>query len=146
MVKVMKENINALNELNKGAKMGEDAVNVILDKIKEKKLKSIVTSLLEEYKKTLKNVEAIYNDYSKGEAKETSLMNKIMTKKAIEMNLSMDENDSKIAEILIQGIDMGIIEGRRMLNNKNIDKTIHKLIDDYVSYQEKYLDTLKGFL
>ena len=142
----MKENINALDELNKGATMGVDAVNIILDKIKEKKLTSIVKSLLKEYESTIEGVNKIYNEYTKGEPKETSMMNKIMTKKGIEMNLTMDTNDSKISELLIQGINMGIIEGRRMLNNKNIDKDIHKLIDDYVSYQEKYLNSLKDFL
>ena len=142
----MKENINALDELNKGASMGVDAVNMVLDKIKEKKMKSIVNDLLKEYQSTLKGVESIYNEYEKGKPKETSLMNKVMTKKGIEMNLMMDTNDSKISEMLIQGIDMGIIEGRRLLNNKNIDKPIHKLLDEYVSYQEKYLDLLKDFL
>ena len=119
---------------------------MILDKIKEKDMVKTVNGLLKSYQTTLKGVESIYNEYEKGKPKETSLMNKVMTKKGIEMNLMMDENDSKISEMLIQGIDMGIIEGRRLLNNKNIDKPIHKLIDEYVSYQEKYLDELKGFL
>ena len=143
---IMKENINALDELNKGASMGCDAVKIILDKIQEKKLLKTVNGLLKEYEGTIKSIDDIYNEYSKGEAKETSLMNKIMTKKGIEMNLMGDTNDSKIAEMLIQGIDMGIIEGRRILNNKNIDKDIHKITDNYVSYQEKYLDLLKDFL
>lgn len=146
MVKNMKENINALDELNKGASMGIDAVNITLERIKEKKMKNIVSSLLKEYEATIKNVNEIYSEYNKGEPKETSFMNKVMTNNAIKMNLNMDENDSKIAEMLIQGINMGIIEGRRLLNNKNIDKTVHKLIDCYVDYQEKYLDLLKDFL
>lgn len=142
----MKENINALDELNKGASMGIDAVNITLERIKEKKMKNIVSSLLKEYEATIKNVNEIYSEYNKGEPKETSFMNKVMTNNAIKMNLNMDENDSKIAEMLIQGINMGIIEGRRLLNNKNIDRTVHKLIDCYVDYQEKYLDLLKDFL
>ena len=41
---------------------------------------------------------------------------------------------------------MGIIEGRKILNNKNIDKKIHKIIEEYVDIQEKYVEKLKKYL
>ena len=36
MVIIMEENINILDELNKGACMGMDSINMIKDKIKDK--------------------------------------------------------------------------------------------------------------
>ena len=33
----MNENINALDEIHKGTCMGEDAINFVLDKVKDKK-------------------------------------------------------------------------------------------------------------
>ena len=35
----MEENINALDELNKGSKMGVDAISMIVEKTSNKKLK-----------------------------------------------------------------------------------------------------------
>ena len=35
----MKENINALDEIHKGACMGEDAINYVLDKVEDQELK-----------------------------------------------------------------------------------------------------------
>ena len=41
---------------------------------------------------------------------------------------------------------MGIIEGRKLLNNKDINKEIKNLIDEYINVQEKELENLKKFL
>ena len=57
-----------------------------------------------------------------------------------------DKTTSHIAELLVQGTNMGIIEGRRILNRKNLNEEVNDLISKYVSMQEKYLDSLKEFL
>lgn len=51
--KMEKENeINVLDELNKGACMGQDAIHFILDKVKDKNLKKVLN---EQYKKISKH-------------------------------------------------------------------------------------------
>ena len=62
------------------------------------------------------------------------------------MKSLMDNSSSKIAELLLQGTNMGIIEGRKLLNNKDTDKEIHKLIQEYVDMQEDSVEKLKKFL
>jgi len=141
-----KENINTLNEINKGACMGVDAVNCCIEQIEDKKMKSIVERLLDDYHDIQKQIEKLYPDYAEGDAQETSVMNKVMTWYGIKMNIMKDDSDEKIAEMLIQGINMGIIEGRKILNNKNIDKEVEKIVDKYVSLQEEVLTELKQYL
>ena len=53
-----------------------------------------------------------------------------MTWYGIEMKTMMDDSSSKISELIIQGVNMGIIEGRKLLNNKDINKEIKNLIDE----------------
>lgn len=48
------------------------------------------------------------------------------------MKTLMDNSSSKIAELLLQGTNMGIIEGRKLLNHKETDEKIHKLVQEYV--------------
>ena len=61
----MEENINALDELNKGACMGMDAIKFIIDKVDSKKFKD---GLLNQYKKyedislKINNLYSRYND------------------------------------------------------------------------------------
>ena len=73
-------------------------------------------------------------------------MNKMMTWYGIEMRTLLDESTSKIAELLMQGTNMGIIEGKKIINHKTMDKKVHKLCTEYIMMQEKYLDRLKEFL
>lgn len=73
-------------------------------------------------------------------------MNKAMTWYGIEMKTMLDDSTSKIAELLLQGTNMGIIEGRKLLNNNELDENIHSLIQEYVDMQEQAVEKLKRFL
>lgn len=50
----MKENINVLDEINKGACMGIDAISYIIDKVKDKKFKNYLKDSLASIKRYLK--------------------------------------------------------------------------------------------
>ena len=143
----MNDNINALDELNKGASMGRDTINYVLDKVEDKKLKKILDNQLKEYGRLLEKIEKIYPKYNKNkEPHEINRMEKAMAKKGIEMRLFVDDSTSKISELFLKGTNMGIIEGRRLLNNKSIDGKVHSLISEFVNMQEEYEKKLKEFL
>ena len=141
----MKEEINVLDELNKGACMGMDAIDFILDKVEDKELRNVLKKQYKEYQDISKKIYKLYPDCNK-EPHETSTLNKAMTWYGIEMRTLTDQSTSKIAELLLQGTNMGIIEGRKLLNNKDIDKEINSLIEEYVDMQEKAVEKLKEFL
>ena len=73
-------------------------------------------------------------------------MNKVMTYYGVEMRLMKDDSTSHIAELLMQGTNMGIIEGRRLLNHKDNTKEINKIVKEYVDMQEDAIEVLKTFL
>lgn len=141
-----KNEINVLDELNKGACMGRDAIHFILDKVKDDNLKKELNRQYKKYKDISKEINEIYPQYNEGEPHETGTMNKIMTWYGIEMKTFMDESTSKIAELLLQGTNMGIIEGRRLLNHKKTDENVHRLVQEYVAMQEDAVEKLKEFL
>jgi len=41
---------------------------------------------------------------------------------------------------------MGILEGRRILNDKKMDKEVEEIVDTYVKVQEKNIEDLKKYL
>lgn len=141
----MKEEINVLDELNKGACMGMDAIDFIIDKVEDENFQNILKEQYKEYEEISKKIHKLYPDCQK-EPHETSTMNKVMTWYGIEMKTMSDHSNSKIAELLLQGTNMGIIEGRKLLNHKDIDKEVNSLIDEYVTMQEKAVEKLKKFL
>ena len=142
----MKENKNVLDELNKGASMGMVAIDFIYDKISDKDFKKVLKDQYLQYEKISKKVNKLYEKNSDDKPHQVNKMEKMMTWYGIEMKTFMDKSNSKIAELLLKGTNMGIIEGRRLLNDKNVDKKINKLLDEFVGMQEKYVEVLKTYL
>lgn len=140
------ENINALDEIHKGSCMGIDAINIILEKVNDSTLKKTLAQSLEDYQTIATEIENLYPKYDDGEPHSTNPLNKAMTWSSVELKTLNDKSDSKIAELLIQGINMGIIEGKRILNQKNIASDVETIVQKYVKMQEKSLDTLKEYL
>jgi len=73
-------------------------------------------------------------------------MTKMMTWYDLNVKMMMDDSDSKIAELLLKGTNMGIIEGKKIYNNKKLDKKVVIIVDDYIVMQEKIVEDLKEFL
>ncbi len=138
--------VNVLDELNKGTCMGRDAIHFILDKVSNDELKEELTKQYDKYKEISDKICELYPEYSSGDPHETNAMNKFMTWSGVEMKTMMDDSSSKIAELLLQGTNMGIIEGRKLLNHKDTDPEVHKLIQEYVKFQEEAVEKLKKFL
>lgn len=140
------EKLNVLDELNKGSCMGRDSINYVIEKVNNKNLKKILIKQCKHYEDTIKNIEKIYKKDSSKKPHQTNIMEKMMTWYGIQIRINETDNESKIAELFIKGTTMGIIEGRKLLNNKNIDKKVYKLIQEYVDFQEEYVEKLKEFL
>ena len=140
------KNADILDELSKGCFMGMDALNYILEKVDDKIFREVLENQYDDYKKVSEKIEEIYLDYSSKEPHETSKANKAMTWYTVQMKTITDSSTSKLAEILLQGTNMGIIEGRKLLNNKEADKRIISLIEEYIKMQEKAVEKLKKFL
>lgn len=141
-----KNEINVLDEINKGACMGQDAIHYILDKVEDDGLKKELDIQYNKYKEIEERINKLYPEYSDKNPYETTTLNKAMTWYGIEMKTIMDASTSKLAELLLQGTNMGIIEGRRLLNEKSTDPEVHKIVEDYVTMQEDAVEKLKQFL
>ena len=138
--------INVLDELHKGACMGKDAIHFILEKVSDNGLKEELNIQYEKYNQIANKIKELYPEYSDKDPHDTSALNKMRTWYGIEMKTMMDSTTSKLAELLMQGTNMGIIEGRRLLNHKHTDPEINKLVEEYVAMQEDAVEKLKQFL
>jgi len=138
--------VNVLDELSKGACMGRDAIHFIMDKVEDEGLKEELNNQYAKYKEISNRISELYPEYSNDEPHKTNAMNKMMTWYGIEMKTMNDDSTSKIAELLLQGTNMGIIEGRKLLNHKDVDESVHSLIQEYVDMQEDAVEKLKTFL
>ena len=145
----MNENdLNVLDEVNKGCTMGMDAIEFISKKIGDENFRHTLGIEYNKYKDISKRVNSLYaqTDPEKN-PHETSGMNKVMTWWGIQMKTMTDQSNSNLSELLLNGTNMGIIEGRRLLNqNPHINKDIKTLLGDFVKMQEDSVETLKNYL
>ncbi len=141
------QNLNILDEVNKGATMGMDAISYVSEKVKDNNFKQVLDTEYNKYRDISARVNNLYSNYSTKEPHETNAMNKMMTWYGIQMKTITDSSTSKLSELLMQGTNMGIIEGRRLLNqNNNIETDVKNILNDFVVMQEDSVETLKKYL
>ena len=141
------QNLNILDEVNKGATMGINAITYVFPKAKDSDFKKVLNVERNKYEKISERVNDLYSNYSQKEPHETNTMEKMMTWYGIQMNTLKDDSTSKLSELLMQGTNMGIIEGRRLINqNTCIAHDVKDILNDFVVMQEDSVETLKKYL
>ena len=140
------ENIKVLNELHKGAKMGMDSISFVSEKIEDSEFKDNLSFQYTEYSQFLDRINKLFENY--GEIPEENHMKEtVMSWTGIQMNTLNDKTISHLAELLIQGTDMGIIKGRKLLNSSpNVSDDIKSLLNNFITTQENSINQLKKFL
>ena len=141
------QNLNILDEVNKGATMGMDAISIISEKVTDSTFKEVLDCEYSKYRNISEKVNDIYSNYSDKEPHETIAMNKAMSGYGIQMKTINDDTTSKLSELLMKGTNMGIIEGRRLLNqHHDAAKDVKDILNDFVVMQEDSIETLKKYL
>ena len=79
--------------------------------------------------------------------KELNPTQKMMGWFDIQISTLNDNSDSKIAEMLIKGTNMGIIEGVKLLNNNpETTNNIKNILNNFIHFQENNVERLKKYL
>ena len=144
----MDENINLtiLNEIAKATRMGLSNIIFVSDKVGEESMKELLSTQYAEYGKVLDKVNTQFEKY--GEIPDDEPMGaKMMSWTGVQMNTLTDKSNSKISEMMLQGTNMGIIEGVKLWNN-NPDATepVKNILKDFITFQENTVEKLKKYL
>ena len=135
-----------LNEINKVIKMGMDSISSIAEKVTDSQLKDDLQSEYNQYNTILNDVNAELGKYEEF-PKELNPAQKMMGWFDIQISTMTDDSDSKIAEMLIKGTNMGIIEGVKLLNhNPETTTEIKNILTNFIQFQENNVERLKKYL
>lgn len=135
-----------LNEVSKIAKMGMDSISYLAPKVSDKEMRKVLVAMYSQYGNTQSQVNQHFEKY--GEIPDsTPLKDKMMSFAGVQFNTLRDRSNSHIAEIMIQGTLMGIIECQKILNCKlDVQKSTTELIKDFNKFQRDNIDKLNAFL
>lgn len=142
----MSNEIYVLNEVNKGIKMGMDSISNVAEKIQDDKFKNDLKYQYDKYNEILNQITnelGNYDDFPK----ELNPMQKAMGWMSVQFNTMDDKSNSKIAEMMLQGTNMGIIEGVKLRNqNPDLDNNVKNILDNFIQFQENTIEQLKQYL
>ena len=140
------QDLELLNSLYKNASMGTTSINTILPKVEDPQLKGELQAQLNNYStecQDLKQKIQMQNE----EPKEIGNLSKFYADAGIMMSTMMNSAPSHIAEMMIQGTNMGVIEITKNLNaDKNITPEIKSQAEDMLKKEQQYIDKLKAYL
>lgn len=140
------QEIDILKEINKDAKMGMDSITMVNEKVQDEKFKELLNEQHNEYQNIFDRTQELLVQENE-DMKDVPSMQKAMAWTGIQMNTMNDKSNSKLSELLIQGNDMGVIKGTKLLNESSFTTPeIENLLSDFVRLQEKNIDDLKKFL
>lgn len=140
------DDLTILNEIHKGVTMGMASLEEVAQKSSDEEFKDELSSQYNTYQKTL---DTVNNEFSKiGKIPDdTPITQKVMGWTGIQMNTMNDTSNTKLSELLIQGYDMGIIKGRKLLNQSpEATESVRKVLSGFISFQENSIERLKQYL
>lgn len=140
------DDLTILNEVHKGVTMGMASLEELSKKCTDENLQDDLSFQYNRYKDTLTQVNTKFEEAGRI-PDDTPMGQKIMGWTGIQFNTMNDTSTSNISEILIQGYDMGIIKGVKLLNqNPQASKEVKDILNGFISMQENHITRLKKFL
>lgn len=142
----MNGNAELLNYIYQNSQMGTETLRQLMDIAEDSEFRSQLQDQFEEYKKINAKCKKMLEDRGFDE-KGIGSMEKVSAYLTINMKTLMNKSSSHIAEMLIQGSNMGIIDAIKNIRKyKEADKDIIKLMEDLLKHEEKNVNDLKSFL
>ena len=140
--------IGMMQEIYRCAKMGSDSALDLMKSVKSDEQKSDFTAMLNGYQKIATNsAEQLRN--MGADPKEESMMTKMGAKLGMKMNTMMDSTPSHIAEMAIQGANMGITDLQSLLNrydNESCFDEARRMAEGSIRFNEKVIEDMKKYL
>ncbi len=135
-----------LGAIYKNAKMGADSIINLLPKVKDDALRSAMTLQLDGYEKYAARAARELERHDV-EAKEEGLMVRMSARMGMAINTMISASTSHIAEIMIEGSNMGITDMIKLINNYDTtDSEAVRLAREIVGFEEHNIEILKRYL
>lgn len=141
------ENENyVLKELNEGLSMGMDAISNLSPKVLDTNLKNELIYQYNQYNSMLSRVTDELSKY-KELPKKTNQLKKTMSWMDIEVSTLNDKSNSNIANMMIRGTTMGVINGIKLSNeNPGLESNVKDILSEFIEYQQNSIEQLKTYL
>ncbi len=136
-----------LQDIVKAASVGEDSIETVLSSLESGALKGELRDQKDAYRCFKEEAEMSLVAIG-ADVKKLNFMTKAMMWSSIKLKTAMDDSDSNVADMMIQGVNMGIIDINKSINSNSeiASEPALDLAKRFVTMQQKCVDRLKTFL
>ena len=143
---VERDTIRLLRECDSGVKMGITAIDEVMDHVKGRGLQSVLRSSKSENERLQTDLQKVLDDYH-DDGKDPNPVVKGMSWVKTNWEMLIDDTDSKIAELMIDGCNMGIKSLSRYMNQyKAADERSKDIAKRLISSEEKLSADMRQYL
>ena len=140
------DTIKLLRECDAGIKMGTASIRDVEDHIKDPNMKRYLLSAKNEHEELGREMEKLLDKY-RDDGKEPNPIAKGMSYMKTNMKLMMEDTDSTIADLMIDGCNMGVKSLNRYLNEyKAADEVSKDIAKRIINLEEKMSVELRKYL
>lgn len=149
MVIKMNENNELLEYIYQNSEMAKFTLEKLLNELKGKDNK-----IIKDVEDVLKKYEIYYKSLKKElkkesiKPKDSSLLSKMGASMGIKKEVISDNSDASIADMLIKGISMGVLDIEKKLSQYDeiANKKTIKLAKEFLKFQQESITQLKKYL
>lgn len=136
-----------LEEVYKATTMGVQATDLILPKIQDGNLHAQVERQKNNYQGMASKARALLDQEGQGPGSGSKPMQKAMLWSSIQMNTLMNGSTGHLAQMMIQGSTMGIVDMQKRLNDLPAsEEKPRKLAEEFIEGEQKSIEELKRML
>lgn len=140
------QNQDLLEEVYRATQMGLEGIRAVTPKIEDTQLKKEIRREEAVYQKFVSRAEEMLA--AKGAIPQThDGVKKTMLWGSVQMNTLMDSSPEHMAELLINGTTMGIVDMTKKIGELgDSDAGARRLAEDFINFEEKSVEQLKKYL
>lgn len=134
------------NSMFQTAAMGTEAIKQVMPKVHDPGLRNELDKQMNNYHNESNSIVSNMKKHDE-QPQQLPAFSRAMSKMGIALDLAFDNSTGHIAEMMIQGTNMGIIKLNKSMNAaSDITLETKKMADEMLDREQKYIDRLKRFL
>ena len=135
-----------LRECDSGSKMAVNGIDEVLEHVSDSELKKLLVETKKHHEKLGNDLHEMLNEKG-SEEKDPPVIAKGMSWMKTNVKIGMDSSDNTIAELIVDGCDMGIKSLYRYLNQyKGADKEARNIAERLIASEEYLEAKMRSYL
>ena len=140
------DTIKLIRECDAGIKMGVTSIDDVLTHVMEEKMKNILKDARQEHERLRVELETMLSEYG-DEGKDPNPLAKSMSWMKTNVKLGIENSDGTVADLIIEGCDMGIKSLSRYLNEyKAAEERAKNIAKKLIKIEEALSKNMRPFL